>query len=221
MIDKFLQSKLRQYEAQAGALGASEAHIEAVRKSKIPEQSVIELLHYLTRTYGQLRRAARRLGADKGQIDFALTMDANSKKAAIILFLLQLHEYSIDSSTKAAKNSRDENVVNTGATARRSQTQIFVKGVNGKTIAVMVEDNEDLLAKVTNVVGLKSDGVWMSYAGKSVTSGCNLTDFGIQQGSTVTMIRRLCGGMPAVSDRSSLAPEPSEPGPGPGPGPGP
>ena len=40
--------------------------------------------------------------------------------------------------------------------------------------------------------------------GKPVFSGCNLTDFGIQQGSTVTMIRRLCGGMPVVSDGSAL-----------------
>eukprot|EP01051_Picozoa_sp_SAG22_P032422 SAG22_NODE_13666_length_398_cov_1.652174_1_plen_81_part_01 len=80
--------------------------------------------------------------------------------------LLQLREYSIDSSTEAAKNSVNEKVVNNGATARCSQTQIFVKGVDGKTIAVVIKDNEDLLAKVTNVAGLKSDEVWMSYAGK-------------------------------------------------------
>eukprot|EP01051_Picozoa_sp_SAG22_P014218 SAG22_NODE_1692_length_3804_cov_7.159784_4_plen_652_part_01 len=209
MIDKFLQSKLRQYEAQAWALGASEAHIEAVRRSKFPEQSVIELLHYLTRTYGQLRRAARRLGADEGQIDFALTMDANSKKAAIILFLLQLREYSIDSSTEAAKNNANEKVVNNGATTRRSQTQIFVKGVDGKTIAVLIKDDEDPLTKVANVAGLQSDEIWMSYGGKPLNSGCNLTDFGIQQGSTVTMIRRLCGGMPVVSDGSALMMSPA------------
>eukprot|EP01051_Picozoa_sp_SAG22_P011054 SAG22_NODE_1036_length_5904_cov_4.908355_1_plen_556_part_10 len=170
MIDKFLQGELRQYEAQAWALGASEAHIEAVRRSNVPGQSVIELLHYLTRTYGQLRHAARRLGAEEGQIESALTMDANSKKAAIILFLLQLREQSIDSSTEATKN-----------------------GANGK---------------VVNNGGLKSDEVWMSCAGKPVISGCNLTDFGIQQGSTVTMIRRLCGGMPVVSDGSALEPKP-------------
>ena len=35
MIDKFLQSNLRQYEAQAWALGASEAHIEAARRSSV------------------------------------------------------------------------------------------------------------------------------------------------------------------------------------------
>eukprot|EP01050_Picozoa_sp_SAG11_P011150 SAG11_NODE_1161_length_5638_cov_10.644545_4_plen_1446_part_01 len=208
MVDKFLQSELRQYEAQAWALGASEAHIEAVRRSNVPEQSVIELLHYLTRTYIQLRRAARRLGADECQIDSALTMDANSKKAAIILFLLQLRKYSICSNTEVTKNNGNGKVVNNGATKRRTQTQIFVRCVNNKTISVMIDDNEDLLAKVTNVDSLKSDEVWISHAGKPVISGCNSIDSGIQPGSTVTMIRRLCGGMLVASKGSALEPEP-------------
>ena len=88
MIDKFLQSKLRQYEGQAWALGASEAHIDAVRRSSVPEQSMIELLHFLTKSYGQLRRMARSLGAHTDQIDLAQIMDTSSKKAAIILLLL-------------------------------------------------------------------------------------------------------------------------------------
>eukprot|EP01050_Picozoa_sp_SAG11_P020629 SAG11_NODE_3512_length_2400_cov_1.364031_2_plen_75_part_00 len=58
-------------------------------------------------------------------------MDADSKKAAIIilLFLVQLREYSADSSTKAPKNGGNETVVDSGATTRRSQTQIYDRGI--------------------------------------------------------------------------------------------
>ena len=76
IIDRFLHSTLRQYEAQAFALGASEAHIRALRSNDAPEQSMIELLHYLAKSYRQLRRVTRRLGADKHQVDSALAMDS-------------------------------------------------------------------------------------------------------------------------------------------------
>eukprot|EP01052_Picozoa_sp_SAG31_P046838 SAG31_NODE_9121_length_1330_cov_1.376929_1_plen_363_part_10 len=162
MIDKFLQSKLRQCEAQARALGASEAHIEAVHRSGAPEQSVIELLHYLTKTYRQLRRVARCLGADEGQIESALAMGSKSKKAAIILFLLQLREFATDSNTEAVRNSANGKVVNKETTNKASQTQIFVRNVDDKIFSVLSNDAEDLLAKVTNRAGLQNNEVWMS-----------------------------------------------------------
>ena len=72
-----------------------EVRLRALRSNDALEQSMIELLHYLTKSYRQLRRVARRLGANKHQIDSALAMNSKSKKAAIILFLLQLGDFAI------------------------------------------------------------------------------------------------------------------------------
>eukprot|EP01050_Picozoa_sp_SAG11_P023346 SAG11_NODE_4667_length_1814_cov_1.410496_1_plen_421_part_01 len=141
IIDKLMRSNIRHCVARAWALGASEAHIETVRRSNVQEQSVLELLHYLTRTYGQLRRMARRFGANNSQINLPLILDTSSKRAAIILYLLHLRECAMDTGTGSAKSNVDEKLVHKGATNARSKMQIFVNKLDGKTILVIATDN--------------------------------------------------------------------------------
>lgn len=74
--------------------------------------------------------------------------------------------------------------------------QIFVKTVNGKTIAVDVEPSDSVQSLKQTIFdreGIKVDEQRLIYAGKQLDDERTIDDYGIQKEATIHLVLRLRG----------------------------
>lgn len=74
--------------------------------------------------------------------------------------------------------------------------QIFIKTLNGKSIAIDVESSdsvESLKQKIFDREGIKVDEQRLIYAGKQMEDERTIDDYGIQKEATIHLVLRLRG----------------------------
>jgi len=78
-----------------------------------------------------------------------------------------------------------------------SEVQIFVKHINGRTMALMVspmDTVEHLMSKVQERTEIPPEEQRILYGGKQLTPGRTLSDYNISKESTLHLVLRLRGG---------------------------
>lgn len=94
-------------------------------------------------------------------------------------------------SPRAVTGREEATANNTG------EVQIFVRNLNGKSLAIMVSPSdtvESLKAKVEEREGLPASEQRLLYGGKQLEPGRILADYGVQKESTLHLVLRLRGG---------------------------
>lgn len=79
---------------------------------------------------------------------------------------------------------------------------IFIKSLCGKTITLVVQSSDiisDVKTQLQELEGLPIDEQRLIFEGKQLLDEWTLSDYNIQQGSTLHLVRRLCGGKPVIT----------------------
>mmetsp|Transcript_23088 Transcript_23088/g.74315 ORF Transcript_23088/g.74315 Transcript_23088/m.74315 type:complete len:105 (-) Transcript_23088:1307-1621(-) len=78
--------------------------------------------------------------------------------------------------------------------------QLFVKTLDGKTISVDVDAGdkiEDVKAKIQEKEGIPPEQQRLIFGGKQMDAQKTLGDYDVQEGSSLSMVLRLRGGLPS------------------------
>jgi len=110
---------------------------------------------------------------------------------------LQSHSHTTTSTTKSRTEKQKTCAVRPLLTLRGGSLQVFVKTFAGKTITVEVEPDESIESlknKVQSKEGVPPNQQRLLFGGKQLDSRKSISDYDIEDESTMHMVLRLRGG---------------------------